>query len=85
MTDAELQDVRSRCDAASEGPWKASIEGRDHASGSDIIMTRKGVGRGEDIEMSGGTTADYDFIAHARQDVPRMLEEIARLRKLVRS
>ncbi|MBN1207447.1 MAG: hypothetical protein JXB05_21395 [Myxococcaceae bacterium] len=83
MTDSELDEIRARCQAATPGPWKAFIEGRDHESGSSFIMTGEGVGRRQDIEMSGATTADYDFIAHARQDVPRLLEEIARLRGLL--
>jgi hypothetical protein len=35
--------------------------------------------RGEDIEMTGATIADYDFIAHARQDIPRLIKEIREL------
>jgi hypothetical protein len=47
-------------------------------SGSDFIMTGA-----EDIYLTGATTADHDFIAHARQDVPRLISEIDRLRKLL--
>lgn len=59
------------------------IEGRDHASGSSFIMTGPPGARGEDIELSGATADDQDFIAHARQDVPRLLEEIRRMRGLL--
>ena len=76
--------MRTRCAAATPGPWKAYIEGRDHQSGSSFIMTGEGSTRGEDIELTGATHADYDFIAHARQDVPRLLAEIARLRRVLR-
>src|SRR5437899_266367 len=51
------------------------IEGRDHTGGSSFIRTE-----GDDIELSGATTADQDFIAHARQDIPRLLAEIVRLK-----
>ncbi|ETX01061.1 MAG: hypothetical protein ETSY1_08845 [Candidatus Entotheonella factor] len=37
----------------------------------------------EDIELTGATEADQDFIAHARQDVPHLLEEIWRLRERI--
>jgi hypothetical protein len=47
-------------------------------------MTGEGATRGEDIELTGATEADYDFIAHARQDIPRLLEEVEGLRKLVK-
>jgi hypothetical protein len=83
LTDAELDEIRARCQAATRGPWKAWIEGRDHESGSSFIMTGEGPDRGEDIELSGALVPDYDFIAHARQDVPRLLAEIARLKRLL--
>ncbi|MEM8494699.1 MAG: hypothetical protein AAF916_09375 [Planctomycetota bacterium] len=71
--------IEARCNVASPGPWKSSIEGRDHCAGSNFIMTGEGDTRGEDIEMTGATQADQDFIAHARQDIPRLLSEIRRL------
>lgn len=84
ISDEELETIRRRCNAATTGPWKSLIEGRDHTSGSSFIMTGSGTGRGKDIELSGATDADRDFIAHAKQDIPRLLEEIERLRKLIR-
>ncbi|HEX3860760.1 MAG TPA: hypothetical protein VHY35_03635 [Stellaceae bacterium] len=78
---SELDEIRQRCDDATAGPWKSFVEGRDHTSGSSFIMTGGGNGRGDDIELAEATTADQDFIAHARQDIPRLLDEIARLRR----
>jgi hypothetical protein len=34
--------------------------------------------RGEDLEIIGATTADLDFIANARQDIPALVKEIER-------
>jgi hypothetical protein len=82
LTEEEIAAIRARCTAATPGPWRSYIEGRDHTSGSNFIMTGEGEGRGEDIELSGATPADQDFIAHARQDIPRLLAEIQRLRNL---
>jgi hypothetical protein len=84
LTDEELAAIRARCAAATPGPWRSHVEGRDHTSGSSFIMTGEDDSRGEDIELSGATPADQDFIAHARQDIPRLLEEIQRLRNLGR-
>lgn len=78
MTNEELDKIQSLCDRASPGPWSAWIEGRDHTSGSSFVQTGA-----EDIEMSGATEADYDFIAAARNDVPRLIEEVRRLRAVV--
>lgn len=80
MTDVELEEIQLRCDAATQAPWVSYVEDRDHSSGSNFIMTGAGENRGEDIELTGATVADQDFIAHARQDVPRLLAEIQRLK-----
>jgi hypothetical protein len=78
MTEQEIQEIESRCNAASPGPWSSYVEGRDHESGSNLIMTN---GKsGFDIELTGATVADQDFIAHARQDIPNLLAEIRRLK-----
>ncbi|MDR2364814.1 MAG: hypothetical protein LBD68_03030 [Zoogloeaceae bacterium] len=82
MDEKQLQEIERRCAAASLGPWVSYGEGRDHVSGSDFIMTGPKEARGEDIELIGATIADQDFIAHARQDIPRLLEEIRRLGKI---
>jgi hypothetical protein len=81
ITDEEFAAIKARCAAATPGPWRSYVEGRDHTSGSDFIMTGEGNSRGRDIELSGATKADQDFIAHARQDVPRLAAEIERLRR----
>lgn len=80
----KLAEIQARVDAASAGPWKAFIEDRDHTSGSSFIMVGQGSSRGQDIELSGATTGDYDFIAHARQDVPALIEEVRRLNALMK-
>lgn len=73
ITEKELDEILSRCHAASPGPWKSYIEGRDHESGSNFIMTGADGDRGPDIELSGATEADQDFIANSKQDIPRLV------------
>jgi hypothetical protein len=84
ITEQELNDIEQRCSMAQSIPWKAYIEGRDHESGSNIIKTGESDKRGEDLEILGATDADLDFIAHARQDVPRLIEEIRRLKRFLK-
>ena len=76
ITEEELNEIEKRFTLAQPGPWQAYIEDRDHESGSNFIMTGHRDQRGDDIEMTGGTDADFDFIANARQDVPRLVKEI---------
>jgi hypothetical protein len=75
MADEELDRIETRLREAAPGPWISFVEGRDHDSGSSFIQTPA-----SDIELSGATVADQDFIAHARQDLPRLLIEVRRLR-----
>ena len=85
LTEQDLSTIEERCNKAARQPWKSYIEGRDHQSGSSFIRTGEPADvPGTDIELSGATDADQDFIAHARQDVPRLIAEVRRLRALLR-
>ncbi|MEZ4306422.1 MAG: DUF6756 family protein [Polyangiaceae bacterium] len=75
LDEADLIEIQKRCDSATGGPWTAFVEGRDHVAGSSFIRTA-----GEDIEMSGASEEDYDFIAAARQDIPGLIAEVRALR-----
>lgn len=88
ITDEELAAMQARVEATTPGPWRSSFEGRDHFSGDSVIVTRE-----QEIEIyisaddyaggGGHFCADLDFIAHARQDVPRLIAEVQRLRALL--
>ena len=71
-----LEEIERRCEAATPGPWTSYVEGRDHTSGDSFIMTSA-----DDINLSGATIADQDFIANARQDLPALIHEIRSLRR----
>jgi hypothetical protein len=77
VTEQELEAIEARVRATTPGPWSSIIEGRDQDSGESFIMTD-----GEDIYVRGGSEADQEFIAHARQDIPRLIAEIRRLRAI---
>jgi hypothetical protein len=40
--------------------------------------------RKADIELIGGTAEDYDFIANARQDIPKLIKEIRELKSKIK-
>jgi hypothetical protein len=88
MTENELKKIEQRWANTTKGPWKSYIEGRDHDSGDNFIMTGISEGedirsknRGEDIYLSGNTLEDQDFIANAKQDIPKLLNEIRFLKE----
>jgi len=89
MSNGDLDAAERRADAATPGPWKSYVEGRDHDSGDSFIRTGD-----PDLYISYGEwpedqrrvneqrrANDMDFIAAARQDVPRLIAEVRRLRK----
>jgi hypothetical protein len=88
IPDGELDEIEQRAAAASPAPWEAFIEGRDHTAGDDFIR----IGGFDDAQPDmyiqhylGASSVrvpatDLDFIAHARQDIPRLVAEIRRLR-----
>ena len=78
ISDDELKEIKELCDKATSGPWISFIEGRNHTSGCNFIRTSD-----EDIELTGATGNDQDFIASCRQDIPRLIDEINRLKKLL--
>jgi hypothetical protein len=91
LTDAELDEIEARASAATMGPWKAFVEGRDHFGGDNFIRTGGLDDRGPDmyVELAfsdrpglvPAPAGDLDFIASARQDVARLVKELRRLRK----
>ena len=84
LTKKELEDLKELLRAATPGPWKSMVEGRDHDSGDNFIMTGEGKARGEDIYLTGATQADQDFIARVRNDVTRLIAEVEKLRARLR-
>jgi hypothetical protein len=84
LSRAYLDEVRKRCNEATNGPWISYIEGRDFTSGDSVIIRgTRGIDRAEDLYLTGATVTDQDFIASARQDVPLLLDEIDRLLNLL--
>jgi hypothetical protein len=90
MTDAELAEIEARVSAVSPAPWVSWVEGRDHWGGDSFVMMSEGDSRaGLYISRDDGggkgldAAHDLDFIAHARQDLPRLVAEVIRLRRLL--
>jgi len=84
MTDlpAWLQEIRDRADKATPGPWRVVAHGeqdclarREITAGKHIMIAR--------VDCVPGVAADFDrdyaFIAHARTDVPRLVELVGEM------
>ena len=92
LDDTELDAIEARCDSATPAPWRAWVEGRDGMSGDTFIgqgTDERGSPQRLDLYLSRYpgdppvSAADHDFIAHARDDVPRLVAEVRRLRTLL--
>lgn len=92
LTEADLDAILVRAEKSLAGPWEAFVEGRDHLSGDDFIRVGGLDDKTPDMYVTlsywndeppkPATPAVLDFIAAARQDVPRLVAEVRRLRAL---
>lgn len=88
LTEERIAEIRGREKAATQGPWRAKCEileadecGNATAEMTYVSTNDKGIcilyGRGHD---DANTQEDATFIAHAREDIPALLDEVERLR-----
>jgi hypothetical protein len=75
----DVQRIAARCDQASNGPWQAFLESDGGMGGSSMIW----IGEGDYnpdlylwLDSRIAPDEDFEFVAQARQDIPRLLDEI---------
>lgn len=71
MTDEQLREIEERANAATPGPW--------YDAGNKIGTT---VGNHGIAEVDFDDQSDMAFCVHAREDIPALIAEIRRLKKL---
>jgi hypothetical protein len=73
---ADLAAIKARCEAATPGPWEVNGSPHDRriAEVGRHVITKPG----RDGRSARNETV-ADFIAHAREDVPALLEAVERL------
>jgi hypothetical protein len=65
----DLAAIRARCDAATPGPWEYKASTLHSPYNFIIYSNHEMIGEAAVVENT-------DFIAHARQDIPALLDEI---------
>jgi hypothetical protein len=87
LSDDELDRIERLAQAATAGPWLSYVVDRDYGAGWNRVELGvcNDLGSFQSIELTGATLADQDFIASARQDVPRLVREVRALRALLDS
>ena len=71
LSEKEIEAIRKRAKMATEGPWQKDGAIDIHAP------------NGTEVAAAWGGYADQEFIAHAREDIPKLLAEIERSRELL--
>ncbi len=74
MTTEELLAAKARAEAASPGPWRSDDDHRSirNPFGVDVVSSESGTPYGIRRDE------DREFIAHAREDIPALLKELAK-------
>lgn len=92
MAEGELAEIRERLEKATPGPWEADVftkeegpvvisEAPEFALDDSLKHIVGGESNNEGIDFPTGLAwADAEFIAHARTDMRRLLEEVSRLK-----
>ena len=89
MNEKELAEIEARAEAATPGPWKPQ-QGTKYLAMGDMGEEREYfvMRDGDDISIccdcstpdGEASPENANFIAHARQDVPALCEEVRRLK-----
>jgi hypothetical protein len=84
ISDETLARLRTLSDAAEPALWTSMVEGRDHMSGDNFILTGTESDRGPDIyineDLLPARVQYLDLVAAARTYLPILLDEIRELR-----
>src|SRR5690625_1706277 len=83
LTVEELAEIKERAEKASEGPWDVDVPVDYCANcenGYEIVQSELFLAP---IVAELNVADDAEFIAHAREDIPKLLAEIERLRELL--
>jgi len=84
LTDDELRELAELVEAASPAPWESFVEEREPIGGSSFIRLGGFDDSQPDMYVSHDNrvapAADLDFIAAARNYLPRLIAEVWRSR-----
>lgn len=87
LSEEELDRMERRAAAATVGPWLPDSDQAEPTANVSVIELGlcNELGTFKSIELVGASAADHDFIVNARQDIPRLLQEVRQLRARLHS
>jgi hypothetical protein len=83
LTVEECEEIRKRADKATPGPWMAASDGQQAWPTWDWPNHREVADRHEEkrVALCNRGASDTRFVAHARTDIPDLLDTVAALRE----
>lgn len=82
MNKEQLKKIKDRVEAAMDGPWK--YDGEAIYDSKTTRIADVWVDAGPCQYVLRGTKETHEFIAHARTDIPNLLDEVKRLQDVLR-
>ncbi len=89
MTDQDLKEIEERAALATPGPW-VLWDGWGVSEGKSAVARigprggeRRGLMNPDGFDIYG-PTADFEFIAHSRTDIPRLIEALREAQEQIR-
>ena len=84
-----LADIKARCEAATDGPWRAIVRHGEEEGTVDGIESQGNAGSFDIVRTDSGvyppSLDDAEFIAHARVDLPTLLAYVEHLRSGIKA
>lgn len=73
MTEEQLKEIEARANAATPGPWKVEWD-------YNGLRVSEGESKEDYWDTFANDDVDLPFMSHAREDIPKLLAEVRRLR-----
>lgn len=86
ITSDELTQIKERADKAIVGPWFFDVGRKERLDRRPAVIEHFDYEQGESfIHGDVASIEDAEFIAHSREDVPRLVAEVDRLQAYIKT
>lgn len=77
LTTQEIEAIRERAEKATEGPWYYALNINEQTGEPDVLPHV--ISDTQEVISENMYDENAEFIAHAREDIPKLLAEVERL------
>lgn len=83
LTQAELNEIKERAEKAVSGPWSVDVQTESCDQYGEIYEIVQSDVFLAPVVAESNSEADAEFIAHAREDIPKLVAEVERLKSAI--